>query len=136
MGKVVKFPGSSDEETRPLSREEVEGLIEPLKEGLKRLYPTQVSDVLGVIGLGERKGAEVLMAGFLLWEGPKTGGPALSTFLALFINERLEKISFLEAKKNYWDWDLMVKTNRGKFHVDEMLKTLSEIREKMGWGSG
>jgi hypothetical protein len=136
MGKVIRFPGGEgEEELRPLTREEIEGLLEPLREGLKRLYPSQVKEVLGLVGVGERRGEEVFLAGFLLWEGYRTGGPVVSTFLSLFVGNRLEKISFREAKRNYWDWNLMVNTYKSRFHVEDMLGVLNEIRERMGWGS-
>lgn len=140
MGKVIRFPGGDEEKREegptPLGEEEIKGLLGPLKEGLKRLYPTQVKEVLGIIGVGERIGKEVFLAGYLVWEGYKTGGPVVSTFLSVFIGDRLEKISFKEAKRNYWDWNLMISTYKGRFHVEEMLKALDEIKERMGWGSG
>ncbi|MDQ7038635.1 MAG: hypothetical protein Q9N26_05500 [Aquificota bacterium] len=140
MGRVVRFPGGDEERRsenpRPLTEDEIRALLDPLREGLKRLYPTQVKEVLGLVGVGERTGEEVFLAGYLIWEGYRTGGPVVSTFLSVFIKNRLEKISFREARRNYWDWNLMVNTYRGRFNVEEMLRTLDSIKERMGWGSG
>ena len=143
MGKVVKFPlgdeegkGDTEEElkTEPLSEEDFQELIEPLREGLRSLYPSQVKDVNGFIGLGEKRGKERFVGGILFWEHYKYEHPLVSSFLAVFNGNRLEKISFLEAKNNYWDWKLLVKTYRDKFHTEDILNGLLQLREKLQKG--
>ncbi len=142
MGKVIEFPqedGGRERETKkertdssaPLSQEEFSGLLEPLKEGLKRLYPSQVKEVLGVIGLGEKNGRECFVGGLLAWTHFKHSQPILSTFLAVFVDNQLEKISFLEAKNNYWDWELMIKTYKTRFDTENIYKELIKLREQV-----
>jgi len=131
MGKVVNFPFGEEpsEERRELTEEEMADLLEGMKEGLKRLYPSQVKEVYGFVGVGQRSGKESFVGGLLFWESAK-GGSAVSTFLALFRDGELEKISFLEAKKNYWDWDLMVKTHGDRFDTKKIEKEVMELRER------
>jgi len=131
MGKVVNFPFGEEpsKEKKELSEEELSKLFEGMREGLKRLYPSQVKEVYGFVGVGQRSGRESFVGGLLFWESAK-GGTAVSTFLALFRDEELEKISFLEAKRNYWDWDLMVKTHRDKFDTEKIEKEVMELRER------
>ncbi|NPA41575.1 MAG: hypothetical protein GXO18_04795 [Aquificae bacterium] len=142
MGKVVKFSPDGGEErreekrgkekgTESLSQEEFLNLIEPLKEGLKRLYPSQVREVLGVAGFGEKNGKECFVAGLLAWLHFKQSQPILSSFLAVFVNDRLEKISFLEAKNNYWDWKLMIDTYQTKFNTKRMFEELQKLKEQV-----
>ena len=141
MGKVVEFPfGKEPEEkketkkTEPLSEKEFEELVEPLREGLKTLYPSQVKDVQGFIGLGEKCGNEKFVVGLLIWEHYKYDYPLVSSFVAVFKDNNLEKISFLEAKNNYWDWKLMVKTYKDRFHTEELLNGLIQLKEKFSKG--
>ncbi len=138
MGKVIKFtPGGGDDnekekvETRALSQEEFLELVEPLREGLKKLYPSQVKDITGVVGLGEKRGKEYFVVGLLAWLHFKEPQPILSTFVAVFIDKRLEKISFLEAKNNYWDWKVMVESYKGRFNTEAMLEEIQKIKKRM-----
>lgn len=143
MGKVIKFPSNEGGEEREegkaegrsgserLTQEEFIALVEPFKEGLKRLYPTQVSDVLGVVGFGEKNGKECFVMGVLLWQHQKQPTPIASTFLAVFINDKLEKVSFLEAKNNYWDWRLMLDTYQTRFNTKDMFEELQKLREEV-----
>jgi len=140
MGKIVEFPSGDGKEEREegkelrterLTQEEMERLVEPFKDGLRRLYPTQVRDVLGVVGFGEKRGKEVLTMGVLLWQPLKSESPVVSTFIALFQNDRLEKVSFLEAKNNYWDWKVMIETYQGRFNTKEMFRELQRLREQL-----
>jgi len=140
MGKIVEFPSGDGKEEREegkelrterLTQEEMERLVEPFKDGLRRLYPTQVRDVLGVVGFGEKRGKEVLTMGVLLWQPLKSESPVASTFIALFQNDRLEKVSFLEAKNNYWDWKVMIETYQGRFNTKEMFRELQRLREQL-----
>ena len=141
MGRVVKFPSDGGEEERKggkkstglrrLSQEEFLELVEPFKEGLRKFYPTQVKDVLGIAGFGERNGEESFLMGVMLWQHQKQPEPILSTFLALFIGDRLEKVSFLEAKNNYWDWRLMIDTYQSRFNTRAMFEELQKLREEL-----
>jgi len=138
MGKVIRFvPDDGDEdkntepETRALSEKEFLELVEPLKEGLRRLYPSQVKDIAGVVGLGERRGKEYFVAGLLAWLHFKHPQPILSTFVAVFIDKKLEKISFLEAKNNYWDWKVMVESYKGRFNTETMLEEVQRIKRQI-----
>lgn len=148
MGKVIQFPFGDEEKkgekkeelkeeelkTEPLSEEDFKELVEPLKEGLRTLYPSQVKDVHGFIGLGEKRGKEKFVAGLLFWEHYKYQHPLVSSFLAVFNGDKLEKISFLEAKNNYWDWRLLVKTYKDKFHTEELLNGLIQLKDKFQKG--
>ncbi len=144
MGEIIQFPSEGDEgrkderkedqRTEPLSEKDFQELLEPLKEGLKTLYPSQVKDVKGIIGLGEKRGSEKFVAGLLLWEHYKYEHPIVSSFLAVFSEDRLEKISFLEAKNNYWDWRLLIKTYKDRFHTEELLNGLLQLREQFQKG--
>ncbi len=138
MGKVVNFPSDGGEEregVRKLSQEEFLKLIDPLREGLRRLYPTQVRDVLGVVGFGEKNGKECFVAGLLAWAHMKQPQPVVSTFLATFIEDRLDKISFLEAKNNYWDWKLMIETYQTRFNTKALFEELQRLREELTSGN-
>ncbi|WP_461829649.1 hypothetical protein [Aquifex sp.] len=148
MGKVIQFPFGDEGEnkekkeefkeeelkTEPLSEEDFQELVEPLKEGLKTLYPSQVKEVHGFIGLGEKRGKEKFVAGLLFWEHYKYQHPLVSSFLAVFNGDKLEKISFLEAKNNYWDWKLLVKTYKDRFHTEELLNGLIQLKDKFQKG--
>ncbi|NPB07396.1 MAG: hypothetical protein GXN96_00540 [Aquificae bacterium] len=138
MGKIIKLfddeEPQKEEEVKPLTQEEIQELIEPMRRKLKELYPSQVREVVGLIGFGEKYGSEVFLAGILIWEHLKYEQPIASSFLAVFNRGELEKISFLEAKNNYWDWKLMVKTYRDRFHTEEILKGLYQLREKFSKG--
>lgn len=140
MGKIVEFPsgdgkekkkGTKELRTEKLTQEEMERLVEPFRDGLKRLYPTQVKDVLGMVGFGEKRGKEVLTMGVLLWQPLKSKEPVASTFIALFQNDRLEKVSFLEAKNNYWDWNIMIETYQSRFNTKEMFRELQMLRKQL-----
>ncbi len=136
MGKIVKFPSGGGEEEREegarrLSKEEFIALLEPFRDGLKRLYPTQVEDILGMVGFGERNGKECFVMGVLIWQHQRQQDPVASTFLAVFVNNKLEKVSFLEAKNNYWDWKLMLDTYQTRFHTKEMFEELQKLRQEV-----
>ncbi|RLJ70488.1 hypothetical protein BCF55_0763 [Hydrogenivirga caldilitoris] len=145
MGKIVQFPSQDGDnerkgegkelKTERLSQEEFMALLEPFRDGLRRLYPTQVKDILGIAGFGKRYGNEVLIMGLLLWESLKQSQPIMSTFLAVFIKDRLEKVSFLEAKNNYWDWKLMLETYQSRFNTKEMFEELQNLREQVLGGN-
>jgi len=144
MGKIVEFPSGDggkkkgegrELKTEKLTQEEFMDLLEPLKDGLRKLYPSQVKDVLGVAGFGERYGNESFVMGVLVWESLKQSEPILSTFLALFISNKLEKISFLEAKNNYWDWRLMIDTYQTRFNTKEMFEELQLLRQQVLGGN-
>ncbi|WP_457601684.1 hypothetical protein [Hydrogenivirga sp.] len=145
MGKVISFPsGDGGEERREeerergaqrLTQEEFLALVEPFKEGLRKFYPTQVRDVLGVAGFGEKNGKEVFVAGILVWLHQKQPEPIASTFLAVFVNDTLEKVSFLEAKNNYWDWRLMLDTYQTRFNTRAIFEELQRLREEMFGGN-
>jgi len=143
MGKVIQFPFGEEPErkekreeikTEHLTEEDFNKVIEVFKKDLKALYPSQVKDVLGVIGLGEKYGDEKFVAGLLMWEHYKHNHPLVSSFVAVLKGDKLEKISFLEAKNNYWDWKLMVKTYKDKFHTEELMKGLFELKERFQKG--
>ncbi len=141
MGKVVGFPGAGKEpegeeklQTRQLTKEEVVELMPPLREGLLKLYPSQVQEVLQVMGFGEVRGEEVFMMGILVWKHFKNPEPIASTFLATFLGKRLDKISFLEAKRNYHDWKLMIDTYQDRFNTKEMFEKLQELRKQVFGG--
>jgi len=142
MGKVIQFPlgeepekeKREDQKTELLTEEDFNQVVEVFKKDLKALYPSQVKDVLGVIGLGEKYGDEKFVVGLLMWEHYKQNYPLVSSFVAVLKGDKLEKISFLEAKRNYWDWKLMVKTYKDKFHTEELLKGLFELKEKFQKG--
>jgi len=142
MGRIVEFsPEGGDGKKRKgklvrerLSQEEFLALIEPFRNGLRKFYPTQVKDILGMAGFGEKLGNEVLVMGILIWEHLRRTEPIASTFLAVFINEKLEKVSFLEAKNNYWDWNILIETYQTKFNTKEMLEELQALRMQMFGG--
>ncbi len=136
MGKVIRFPSEGGEEeregdARKLTQEEFLALVEPFREGLRRLYPTQVEDILGVVGFGEKNGKECFVMGVLVWQHRSRPGPIASTFMALFVNDKLEKVSFLEAKNNYWDWRLMIETYQTRFNTKEMFEELQRLRREV-----
>ncbi|AAC07336.1 hypothetical protein [Aquifex aeolicus] len=142
MGKVIQFPFGEEPEkkeekelkTEPLTEEDFNQVIEVFKKDLKTLYPSQVKDILGVIGLGEKYGDEKFVVGLLMWEHYKHSHPLVSSFVAVLKGDKLEKISFLEAKNNYWDWKLMVKTYKDKFHTEELMRGLFELKERFEKG--
>jgi len=145
MGKVIQFPfgknpegekkeKGKDKETETLNEKDFQELIEPFREGLRTLYPSQVKDVKGIIGLGEKYGDEKFVVGLLVWEHLKYDYPLVSSFVAVFKGNRLEKISFLEAKNNYWDWKLLVKTYKDRFNTEELIKGLFQLKEKFSRG--
>ncbi len=143
MGRIVEFPSGDNRGKRKgslrrerLSQEEFLSLVEPFRDGLRKFYPTQVKDILGVAGFGEKLGNEIFVMGVLIWEHLRRSEPVASTFLAVFINDKLEKVSFLEAKNNYWDWNLMIETYQSKFNTKEMLRELQTLREQMFGGEG
>ncbi|GAB6066192.1 hypothetical protein JCM9492_12840 [Aquifex pyrophilus] len=135
MGKIVEFPFGDEpkkEERKgpqPLTEKDFEELLKPFSEGLKKLYPSQVKEVKGVIGLGEKNGNEKFVAGLLIWESYKHPYPIVSSFIAVFKNNNLEKVSFLEAKNNYWDWKLLLKTYKDRFNTEEIFKGLQELKK-------
>ncbi|NPB05978.1 MAG: hypothetical protein GXO03_00065 [Aquificae bacterium] len=135
MGKVIKLFEEEPRkpERRPLTEEELKELLKPLEEGLLRLYPSQVKAVNGLAAVGQVSGDEKLLGGLLFWESKK-GGPAVSTFIALFKNDRLEKISFYEAKRNYWDWEVTVKSLKERFDAEEVEKAALALRERFFGG--
>jgi len=67
MGKVIQFPlgeepekeKREDQKTELLTEEDFNQVVEVFKKDLKALYPSQVKDVLGVIGLGEKYGGQL-----------------------------------------------------------------------------
>ncbi len=126
--KVVKVKDEpSLENAKPLTQEEFQKLFEPLKEGLKRLYPSQVEEVLGFSGLGEKNGDKVFVVGALMWKRYGVEQPLISTMVALFEKGRLEKVSFLEAKNNYWDWRMLLKLHKKEFHTEEIFNRFMEL---------
>jgi hypothetical protein len=120
--KVIKATpsGSSLENAKPLTEEDFKNLFEPLREGLKKLYPSQVEDVLGFYGLGEKNGNKTFVVGAVIWKRYGVKQPYASTMVALFENNELKKVSFLEAKNNYWDWKTLIKVHKGEFHTEEI----------------
>ena len=146
MAKIIKFnpegkkPNKKKEEERetkllkgsvekaePLTEEDFQKLFEPFREGLKRLYPSQVEEVLGFTGLGEKNGNKAFVVGMVIWKRYEVEQPYTSTFVALFENNELKKVSFLEAKNNYWDWRTMLKIHKGEFHTEELFNRFMEI---------
>ena len=137
MGKVVSFGGSpqpKDENLKPLTEEDIKALFDPLKEGLFKLYPSQMGSVDGIVAVGEAKDSRKVLVGLLFWTNKKTGMRSLSTFIAFFLNDKLEKISFLEAKNNYWDWDIAVKTLKPDFHIEEMVSEILRVKKEFTGG--
>jgi hypothetical protein len=118
---------SKREKAQPLTEEDIKNLFEPFKEGLKRLYPSQVEDVLGFYGLGEKNEDKVFLVGVVIWKRYGVEQPYTSTFVAIFEKGELTKISFLEAKKNYWDWKTLLKTYKSYFHTEEIFNRFQEI---------
>ncbi|MEO2153139.1 MAG: hypothetical protein ABGX24_01800 [Aquificota bacterium] len=116
---------------RPLTEEEFNQLLEPFKEGLKKLYPSQVEDVYGVFGVGEKNGNKVFMVGAVIWKHYGVPQPYTSTFVALFENNQLQKISFLEAKRNYWDWRTLIKMHKHEFHTEELFNYFQQLKEQI-----
>jgi hypothetical protein len=47
--------------------------------------------------------------------------------VAYFEKGELKKISFLEAKNNYWDWRTMLKVHKGEFHTEELFNRFMEL---------
>ncbi len=138
MGKVVRFPGSGDEgkkgetlEVKPLTQEELAEYLEPMREGLKKLYPSQVEDMVGFMGFGEVRGKEAFLMGILAWKHFNSEEPIASTILATFIDKKLDKVSFLEAKRNYHDWKVMIDTYQDRFHTKEMFEELQKLRKQV-----
>ncbi len=141
MGKIVEFPSGDNQrkrkgdlERKRLSQEEFLSLVEPFRDGLRKLYPTQVKDILGIAGFGEKLGNEIFVMGVLIWEHLRRGEPVASTFMAVFVNGQLEKVSFLEARNNYWDWNLMMETYQTRFNTREMFRELQDLREQIFGG--
>jgi hypothetical protein len=121
------FLKSKKDQAQPLTEEDYQKLFEPFKEGLKRLYPSQVEDVLGYTALGEKNGENAFMVGRVIWKRYGVEQPYLSTFVAYFEKGELKKISFLEAKNNYWDWRTMLKLHKGEFHTEEIFNRFMEF---------
>ena len=115
------------ENAKPLTEEDFQKLFEALKEGLKRLYPSQVEDVLGFFGLGEKNGDKAFVVGVVSWKRYGVEQPYMSTMVGIFENNRLEKVSFLEAKNNYWDWEVLLKTHKKEFHTEELFNRFMEL---------
>ena len=124
--RVFALSGSL-EKAQPLEQEDFEQLFQPFREGLKRLYPSQVEEVLGFTGLGEKNGEKAFMVGVVVWKRYGTSQPYTSTFVALFEKGELKKVSFLEAKNNYWDWRTMLKLHKGEFHTEEIFNRFTEL---------
>jgi hypothetical protein len=120
--KVIKAPpsGSSLENAKPLTEDDLKGIFEALREGLKRLYPSQVEDVLGFYGLGEKNGNKAFVVGAVVWKRYGVEQPYASTMVGVFENNELKKVFFLEAKNNYWDWRTLIKVHKGEFHTEEI----------------
>jgi len=156
MAKIIKFPrkGEEPEENKPkkditekeqtervkpsilsskrekaqvLTEEDIKNLFEPFKEGLKKLYPSQVKDVLGFYGMGEKNEDKVFLVGVVIWKRYGMEQPLTSTFVAIFEKGELSKISFLEAKRNYWDWKTLLKTYKSYFHTEEIFNHFQEV---------
>jgi len=125
--KEPKLLKGSLEKAEPLTEEDFQRLFHPFREGLKRLYPSQVEEVLGYTGLGEKNGDKAFIVGMVIWKRYGVEQPYTSTFVALFENGELKKVSFLEAKNNYWDWKTMLKVHKGEFHTEELFKRFNEI---------
>ncbi|HIP98336.1 MAG TPA: hypothetical protein EYH48_01280 [Aquifex aeolicus] len=139
MAKVIKWDPEGDKnkskaqkeekekKPQPLTEEDFKRLFKSLKEGLKSLYPSQVEDVLGFYGMGEKNGNRDFLVGIVLWKRYGVEQPYSSTFVALFENSKLQKISFLEAKNNYWDWRVMLQTYKKEFHTEEIFNRFMEL---------
>ncbi|RTZ58254.1 MAG: hypothetical protein DSZ31_06150 [Gammaproteobacteria bacterium] len=139
MAKVIKWnpeggknkdkPQKEEKEKKPqpLTEEDFKRLFEPFKEGLKKLYPSQVEDVLGFYGMGEKNGNKDFLVGIVLWKRYGMEQPYSSTFVAIFEDNKLQKVSFLEAKNNYWDWRVMLKTYKKEFHTEEIFNRFMEL---------
>ncbi len=139
MAKVIKWNPEGDKnkdkpqkeekekKPQPLTEEDFKRLFEPFKEGLKKLYPSQVEDVLGFYGMGEKNGNKDFLVGIVLWKRYGVEQPYSSTFVAIFEDNKLQKVSFLEAKNNYWDWRVMLKTYKKEFHTEEIFNRFMEL---------
>jgi len=139
MAKVIKWNPEGDKnrdkpqkeekekKPQPLTEEDFKRLFEPFKEGLKKLYPSQVEDVLGFYGMGEKSGNRDFLVGIVLWKRYGMEQPYSSTFVAIFEDNKLQKVSFLEAKNNYWDWRVMLKTYKKEFHTEEIFNRFMEL---------
>ena len=139
MAKVIKWNPEGDKnrdkpqkegkekKPQPLTEEDFKRLFEPFKEGLKKLYPSQVEDVLGFYGMGEKSGNRDFLVGIVLWKRYGVEQPYSSTFVAIFEDNKLQKVSFLEAKNNYWDWRVMLKTYKKEFHTEEIFNRFMEL---------
>ncbi len=132
--KLTKEPskGSSNqklslENAQPLTEEDFKKIFEALKEGLKKFYPSQVEDVLGFFGLGEKNGNKAFVVGVVSWKRYGVDQPYMSTLVGIFENDNLEKVSFLEAKNNYWDWKILLKTHKKEFHTEEIFNRFMEL---------
>jgi hypothetical protein len=115
------------ENAQPLTDEDLEKLFPAFREGLKELYPSQVEDVLGITALGEKNGENAFMVGKVVWKRYGVKQPYISTFVAYFGKGKLKKISFLEAKNNYWDWKTILKVHKGEFHTEEIFNRFMEL---------
>ena len=139
MAKVIKWNPEGDQsgnqpqreekesKLQPLTEEDFKRLFEPLREGLKKLYPSQVEDVLGFFGLGEKNGNKDFLVGIVTWKRYGVELPYNSTFVAIFEDNKLQKVSFLEAKNNYWDWKILLKTYKKYFHTEEIFNRFMEL---------
>ncbi len=121
------FEKSKRDSAEPLTQEDLQRLFEPFKGGLKKLYPSQVEDVLGFAALGEKNGEKTFMVGRVIWKRYGVEQPYVSTFVAYFEKEELKKVSFLEAKNNYWDWKTMLKVHKSEFHTEEIFNRFMEL---------
>ena len=126
VGKKSPLSGSL-EKAEPLTQEDFEKLFQPLREGLKRLYPSQVEDVLGFTGMGEKNGDKAFVVALVVWKRYGVEHPYTSTAVMLFEKGELKKVSFLEAKNNYWDWRTMLKIHKGEFHTEEIFNRFMEL---------
>jgi len=135
--KTIKLPAKGGEKksplkgtlenAKPLTQEDFDKLFEALRDGLKRLYPSQVEEVLGFTGLGEKNGNRAFAVGLVVWKRYGVEHPYTSTAVLLFENNELKKVSFLEAKNNYWDWRTMIKLHKGEFHTEEIFNRFMEL---------
>ncbi len=135
--KTIKVPAKGGEKksplkgtlenAKPLTQEDFDKLFEALREGLKRLYPSQVEEVLGFTGLGEKNGNKAFAVGLVIWKRYGVEQLYTSTAVLLFENNKLKKVSFLEAKNNYWDWRTMIKLHKGEFHTEEIFNRFMEL---------
>jgi len=124
--KTLKFSTKRDN-AQPLTQEDLKQLFEPFKEGLKKLYPSQIEDVLGFYGMGEKNEDKVFLVGVVFWKRYGVEQPYTSTFVAIFEKGKLAKVSFLEAKKHYWDWKTLLKTYKSYFHTEEIFNRFQEL---------